>query len=92
MENIVFFETDKDLKKLTGVEDFKELWDKGWDLDDWDFGIQTEEEWREMDPDSDCYEWRCWDHYYRHCMETMMNTFQVGHYTHNGKHYYFKYH
>ena len=92
MENIVFFETDKDLKKLTGVEDFKELWDKGWDLDDWDFGIQTEEEWKEMDPDSDCYEWRCWDHYYRYCMEVVMNTFQVGHYTHNGKHYYFKYH
>lgn len=92
MENVVFFESDKDLKKLTGVEDFKELWDEGWDLDDWDFGIQTEEEWKEMDPNSDCYEWRRWDHYYRYCMEDMMNTFQVGHYTHNGKHYYLRYH
>lgn len=43
MEKVIFFETDEDLKKLTGVEDFKELWDEGWDLDDWDFGIQTEE-------------------------------------------------
>lgn len=56
MENVVFFETDEDLKKLTGVKDFKELWDEGWDLDDWDFGIQTEEEWDEMDPNSKYYD------------------------------------
>ena len=90
MENVVFFETDGDLKKLTGVEDFKELWDEGWDLDDWDFGIQTEEDWDEMDPNSEYYD--NWKHYYRWCMENMMNTFYIGHYTHNGKHYYLKHH
>lgn len=90
MENVVFFETNEDLKKLTGVKDFKELWDEGWDLDDWDFGIQTEEEWDEMNPNSEYYD--DWKHFYRWCMENMMNAFHVGHYTHNGKHYYFKHH
>ena len=34
-----FFSTEKELSKLTGL-DHEQLWDNGFNLDDWDWGIQ----------------------------------------------------
>ena len=40
--NIVFFEDAKDLESLTGLS-YDELWDKGFDLDDMDWGFVSDE-------------------------------------------------
>ena len=34
-----FFSTEKELSKLTGLN-HEQLWDNGFNLDDWDWGIQ----------------------------------------------------
>ena len=38
MIKAVFFNTEEELTKLTGW-DHNQLWDHGFDLDDWDWGI-----------------------------------------------------
>ena len=35
----IVFETEEDLLKLTGLYDRKDLWEVGFDLDDWDIGF-----------------------------------------------------
>ena len=40
--NIIFFEDAKDLESLTGLS-YDELWDKGFDLDDMDWGFVSDE-------------------------------------------------
>lgn len=42
MMKLIMFNTTEDLKKLTGLSR-DELWDAGFDLDDWDVGFQTDE-------------------------------------------------
>ena len=39
MIDAIFFNTEKELSKLTGL-DHEQLWDNGFNLDDWDWGIQ----------------------------------------------------
>lgn len=41
MIQLTWFESEKDLQALTGL-DHDELWDAGFDLDDWDFGFVTD--------------------------------------------------
>lgn len=38
----IIFDDEKDLQELTGLN-HDQLWDAGFDLDDWDFGIVTDE-------------------------------------------------
>lgn len=40
MERLVAFETEEELQKLTGLNR-EELWENGFNLDDWDIGFQT---------------------------------------------------
>ena len=35
---LIYFETEEELSKMTGL-DHNELWDNGFNLDDWDFGF-----------------------------------------------------
>ena len=39
MYNIIMFDTEEDLLKLTGIDDERKLWDLGFNLDDWDAGF-----------------------------------------------------
>lgn len=39
---LTMFNTEEELQELTGLT-HDELWDAGFDLDDWDIGFQTEE-------------------------------------------------
>lgn len=41
MLNLVVFEMEEELCELTGLTE-RELWDKGFNLDDWDIGFQSE--------------------------------------------------
>lgn len=41
MLKLVVFETEEELSELTGLTE-QELWDKGFNLDDWDIGFQLE--------------------------------------------------
>ena len=45
---ITFFDKYQDLCKLTGAQSHKELWDAGFDLDDWDFGFVSNKPWNEI--------------------------------------------
>lgn len=40
MLKMTWFETEEDLQKLTGLN-HDQLWDAGFDLDDWDFGFRV---------------------------------------------------
>lgn len=41
MLNLVVFETEEELCELTGLTEH-ELWKKGFNLDDWEIGFQSE--------------------------------------------------
>ena len=41
MLRMTWFETEEELQSLTGLT-HDELWEKGFDLDDWDFGIRVD--------------------------------------------------
>ena len=41
MQNLVVFETEEELSELTGLTE-KELWNKGFNFDDWNIGFQSE--------------------------------------------------
>lgn len=41
MLNLVVFETEEELCELTGLTE-DELWQKGFNLDDWEIGFQSE--------------------------------------------------
>ena len=60
MQQIIAFETEEELQKLTGLNR-NELWQNGFNLDDWDIGFQTNKElgtgnlwWLEAMMDSYC--------------------------------------
>lgn len=44
MLNLVVFETEEELCELTGLTE--ELWQKGFNLDDWEIGIDRIKTWR----------------------------------------------
>ena len=45
MLNLVVFETEEELCELTGLTE-EELWQKGFNLDDWEIGIDRIKTWR----------------------------------------------
>ena len=87
-ETVTFFDNERQLQALTGL-DHKGLWDAGFDLDDWDYGFVTMEEW--YDPDAPCsanvpeYQW--------HIMSLIAsNCCELRHVEYKGRHYYMRYH
>ena len=82
MQRVIFFDTREELAKLTGLS----MWNVGFNLDDWDFGFQTETEWNG--------EWDDEHPYYESWILIRMECHCVGyeHVEHHGKHYYMLYH
>ena len=85
VENVTFFENEKDLSALTGLTR-DELWDSGFDLDDLDFGIMTNRTWGEcMDEDEPYYRWWMTNRMDFHCSG-------IRHASCNGRHFYTVHH
>lgn len=86
MKTATFFSTCEELRKLTGLPDDNALWDADFNLDDWDWGFVSDEEWT--------YDWDDSHPYYQYWMLTRMDNHCVGyeHTEYNGKHYYMLYH
>lgn len=87
MKTITFFTTLDELVELTGLNP-DQLWKKGFDLDDWDFGFVCDREWSE-------HGW--WDStapYYEHWLLGHLDNYCCGyqHTEYDGKHYYIAYH
>ena len=88
MKTVTFFDTDEELLELTGIPEIESLGDAGFNLDDWDFGFVSDQEWSGY-----------WDgggdsHYYEEWLLNHMECHCVGyeHTEYNGKHYYMAYH
>lgn len=47
MKTATFFETQEELRELTGLSYISALQDAGFDLNDWDFGFVSDTEWSE---------------------------------------------
>lgn len=82
-QTVTFFHTEEELSALTGLN-HDQLWDAGFNLDDWDFGFVTDKKWS--------YEWE--DPKYERWILDHMDCYCCGymHTEHNGKHYYMLYH
>lgn len=80
---ITFFDKYEELCELTGTHSHKELWDAGFDLDDWDFGFVSDEPWSEVNGP-----------YYQMWLLLRMENHCVGyeHVRFGGRHYYMVYH
>lgn len=80
---ITFFDTEDDLSALTGL-DHDQLWDAGFNLDDWDFGFVVDK------PLSQHYK----APHYEHWLDDHMDCYCCGsrHVQYGGKHYYMAYH
>lgn len=88
MKMITWFETLDDLKELTGLTR-DELWDAGFNLDDWDFGICCDEA---LDINAyDYNEFKC-GYYYLIKYLSNFGMNDPEHTEYNGKHYYMCYH
>ena len=91
MIDLKMFSSEKELSILTGL-DHEELWDAGFNLDDWDVGFQSDIELTRIEHDGDDT-WTtpidvAW------WLVNQMDSYCVG-YVHNeykGKHYYMVYH
>lgn len=89
MKIITWFENEDDLQELTGLT-HNELWDAGFNLDDWDFGFCSDEEL-----DLNAYDYGKYNCGYYYLMRSLcMNNpaFEPEHTEYNGKHYYMCYH
>lgn len=89
MVNLTWFESEKDLQELTGL-DHDGLWDAGFDLDDWDFGFVTDEKLR-----LDVYDYGDYNcGYYYLIKPLVMNNFafEPTCTEYNGRYYYMCYH
>lgn len=90
-KTVTFFDTVADLKQLTGLTCSNDLWRAGFDLDDWDWGFVSDNEWTEdwmNDHPSDNHP------YYEYWLLNRMDNHCCGyeHVEYNGKHYYILYH
>lgn len=92
MTTITMFHTEEDILKLTGLTTHDELWDAGFNLDDWDAGFCSDTKLHQENADEDSY-YNSWtdDAYW---LGSQMECYCVGyHYCQcNGKHYYTVYH
>lgn len=88
MRTITFFDTWEDLLELTGMLRWDDLWEAGFNLDDWDFGFVSDNEWIPY------WEGQGGSHYYEEWLLDQMEGYCVGynHTEYNGKHYYMAYH
>lgn len=99
--HLTVFETEEDLMLLTGVKHRNDLWDAGFDLDDWDIGFCSDkplhrapdkEEQEEYGYGKDKMIWD-FDTPAYWLMERMENYCVGPSYTeYNGKHYYMVHH
>lgn len=97
MDKLTFFDTEKDLRELTGIDTYEGLREAGFYLDDWDWGFVSDECYvttktdefgcEECVIDSDAPQ-------YVEQILHMMEDYCVGfqHTEYNGKHYYLLYH
>ena len=83
IQTITFFSEEKELSQLTGLN-HDQLWEAGFNLDDWDFGFVTDKKWSD-EWESPAYERWVLNHIDSHCCG-------YEHVEHNGKHYYMLYH
>lgn len=81
MKTITFFSEESELSALTGLN-HDQLWDAGFDLDDWDLGFVSDTEFNLEDTS------------YEFFMISKMESYCVGYryVEYNGKHYYMAYH
>lgn len=89
MTKIIWFEDESDLRELTGLT-HDELWEAGFDLDDWDFGFCSDEELNLNVFDYGDY--NCGYYYLVRALCTNNYAFEPLHTEYNGKHYYMSYH
>jgi hypothetical protein len=85
MKTVTFFSTVSDLQRLTGLT-CNELWNKGFDLDDWDWGFVSDTEWVGY--------YGVGHAYYEYWLLSRMSDYCAG-FTHvefEGRHYYMLYH
>lgn len=87
MINLTWFESEKDLQRLTNLY-HGSLWNNGFDLDDWDFGIMTDQKLDmhvEDSGDMDCG--------YYYLIKALNNSaYATREVYFNGKYYYMRYH
>jgi hypothetical protein len=99
MVNLIVFETEKELCELTGLTR-EGLWNKGFILDDWDIGFQSDTKLHRTPTTEDlkdgCEECDLIDDYNlpAHWLMMQMNNYCVGanYVFFNGKHYYTVHH
>lgn len=86
LSNVTFFDQEEELSQLTGLS-HDELWEAGFNLDDWDFGFVSDLPW-------DDGWWDSKSPYYQYWLLTHMESHCVGyHYVeYAGRHYYMVYH
>lgn len=83
MKTVTFFNTEEELKQLTGLPLDRELWEVGFDLDSWNFGFVSDIPW-ELYNFENYYE-----HWLLHHMHNYNTAYKVNKY--NGKYYYMHY-
>lgn len=100
MVKMVMFATEKDLRELTGL-DHNDLWDAGFNLDDWDIGLQCDEKLHREPTEEEIWEEGyapddiiiSWDSPYCWLLSTMNSYYAGPSYTeYKGKHYYLVHH
>lgn len=88
------FNTIDSLKKLTGLRTYDEIWDAGFDVDDWDVGFQSDfpftSESEDIDGEEYCISTRADSRWLVDCMASYCVGFT--HTKYKGKHYYLVHH
>ncbi len=89
----IIFDDEKDLQELTGLN-HDQLWDAGFDLDDWDFGIVADESFTTQYAEESVKPVSCLN--YGEIPESIQwmfdSCFCIRHVEYNGKHYTMAYH
>lgn len=95
MITLQMFDTREDLCKLTGLSE-DALWDKGFDLDDWDVGFCSDNALTYTEFDKNCREWGEWEEPVSgaYWLVRQMENYCVGYdcIKYGGKYYYMVHH
>lgn len=95
MINLTMFATEEELCELTGLN-HDQLWDAGFDLDDWDVGFCSDEPFTYTDYYEENGECKEFQEPYENCewLFRRIENYAYGyqHTEYNGKHYYMVYH